>query len=191
MTPPVTHPVPTQDRHPNLSVPLPGLWPVAVRTAELTRGSLLRCGPGVRPAGWPDTPRVRLAALDPWIAPGHIAVLTTAAWVWGVISEPGHPLHTTTAGRRRGPRNAPPGVRVHQFWTPDADTVQFGAAAVTTPGRTLCDLLRLTEEFTRLHRRACRLLRYRLAWDTPRISAALASGAAPYRARALERLRQL
>ena len=75
------------------------LWPEALRSAELRRGTLVACGPGVRGVGWPDSPRVRLAALAPWLSGGRVAAFRTAAWVWGAAREPGRPLRVTTVGR--------------------------------------------------------------------------------------------
>ncbi len=74
-------------------------WPEAVRSAELRAGSLVRCGPGYRPVGWPETPRVRAAALAPWLGAGRTAVLGTAAWIWGAAREPGSPLEIATEAR--------------------------------------------------------------------------------------------
>lgn len=181
-------------RHPSpgkLRVPDTAHWPAAVRSAELRRGSLVPCGPGVRPVGWPDTPRVRLAALRPWLPTGTIAVFMTAAWVWDACPAPGRPLHVSMAGRRARPRTPPLGVRVHQFRAPATDTVAFGSGATTTRRRTLCDLLRLSEDFAREHRLACRVLRLQTAWGDAEIADALARGPAPHRQRAFERLREL
>lgn len=74
-------------------------WPEAVRSAELRAGSLVRCGPGYRPVGWPETPWVRAAALAPWLGAGRTAVLGTAAWIWGAAREPGSPLEVATEAR--------------------------------------------------------------------------------------------
>lgn len=166
-------------------------WPDAVRSAELQRGTLVRCGPGVRLVSWPETPRVRLTAIAPWLGAEHIAILQTAAWVWGAARSPGRPLELSTQHRRRTRAESPVGTLVHQYAYATNATVRFGDFEVTTPLRTITDLLRLPEDFTRVHRLACRLLLLSPEIDRALISTALGSGPPPHRRRARDRLREL
>lgn len=182
-------------------------WPEAVRSAELLRGSVVRCGPGVRPLGWPDTPVVRLCALAPWsLDQDLIAIGRTAAWVWDAARTPGAPLEfSTSRGRRPRPEAAGPRV-VRQFGYADDRVIRLGEHLVTDPLQTLCDLLRLAASLSPGDRVACRLLRVRVgaqvaaagpAYDPPAepapdpVREALAAGPRTGRARALARLEAL
>ena len=131
-------------------------WPLAVRSAELLRGTLVRCGPGVRPIGRPETPESRIAAAAPWLQ-DRIACGATAAWVWGARPHPGPALHCATRHRRRPPAVLPPGVVVHQLTLDAEDVVEVAGRAVTAPLRTAVDLLK-SVEFDRPERAAVRLL---------------------------------
>lgn len=175
-------------RPPPAPVPLPSRWPVAIRSAELLRGTLVRCGPGVRPVGWPETPRVRLAALDTWLDPGRIAILLTAAWVWGFARAPDSPLELATPQRKRPGALTPTGAVLHQHRYEAGSIQELGGFWVTTPARTLTDMLRLSEPFSGAHRIACRLILVSTPLSREQVHAALREQAAPFRRRARERL---
>lgn len=147
MTPPLPNP-PTLEHLPS-----------SVIHAALLRGDIVRCGPGVRPIGWPETPRVRAHALT--LAPGRVASHLTAAWVWGAARHPGVPLHATVTDRRRRDPVRDAALALHHRPCPELDLVRFGATAVTTPRRTLIDLLHepgAEDGFPQTARIACRLL---------------------------------
>lgn len=133
-------------------------WPLAERSLETQQGTLVRCGPGLRLASWPETPRVRAAAIAPWLRPEYVATHVTAAWIWGAWRVPDEPLEFSTQhGRRAGfPRDR--GYLLRQLSLAPEDVRVFGEQCVTSPERTVFDLLRTTEPFTRLHRIACRIL---------------------------------
>lgn len=175
--------------------PRTDLWPVAVRSAELLRGSLIRCGPGVRPAGWPETPRVRLAALAPFLCTpllhSRVAVARmSAAWVWGTAKGPGTPLRLTALGGMRRPESLAD-VVVHELGCTAAETVRFGDFRVTSPIRTVYDLLYQRGPFTASRITACRLL-LRLAPDGySAVAAAVEARRRPYREEARSRLARL
>lgn len=165
-------------------------WPEAVQFAEHLRGTLVRCGPGFRGAGWPDTPRVRAAALGAWLTPDRIAVRMTAAWVWGACREPGRPLEFSTVGRRRPThRGTAPDIVLHQFAyaEPELQRLDEGLV-VTTPEQTACDLLRVPGPFPLSHRVAVRLLGCMSEGGIETIRERIASGRPQYRATALARL---
>ncbi|WP_449282575.1 hypothetical protein [Leucobacter sp.] len=133
-------------------------WPEAVRSAELLRGSLVRCGPGVRGAGWPETPRVRAAALAPWLTSDRIAIRMSAAWIWGAARRPDAPLELSTADRRRPDHGPHRDHLLHQFAYDRSALRTLDGFAVTEPEQTVYDLLRMPHGFARRHLVACRLL---------------------------------
>lgn len=120
----------------------------AVRSAELLRGSLVRCGPGVRGVGWPETSGVRALALPHPDAGGHelVAVAYTAAWVWGAEWNNDSPIVFSTLQRMRFLRTAIAPLHVREYAIAPSDTVAICGVRVTTPERTVYDLLYLDED---------------------------------------------
>lgn len=133
-------------------------WPPAVRSAELIRGTLVRCGPGLRPVAWPDTPRVRLAALAPWLGRDRVPTHLTAAWIWGAAAHPGSPMQLAVRGGTRRPEFTPRDVHVRSLSFGADELTLFGSYAVTSPVRTVCDLLRTRQNPDLATQVACRLL---------------------------------
>lgn len=166
-------------------------WPQAVRSAELLRGSLVRCGPGVRAVGWPETPRVRAAALAPWLTPDRIAIRMSAAWIWGAARRPDPMLELSTAGRRRPAHRARRDHLLHQFAYPETAVRALDGFAVTDPEQTIYDLLRLPHAFGHRHRLACRLLLGMVADGRTGIERRLELQHPHYRAVARARLERL
>ena len=105
------------------------------------RGDLVRCGQGVRPVGWPDSARVRAHALSGQVAPGRIASHLTAAWVWGAARHPGTSLQATVTRRRRRHPARDSGITLVHRPCAEEELARFGPVAVTTPRRTLIDLI--------------------------------------------------
>lgn len=132
--------------------------PVAVQHSLRLRGALVSCGPGLRGVGWPETPSVRLIALAPWLEHDSIASHLTAAWVWGAARAPGSPLHLTLRAGRRAPVHDTPQVRFHEQPVQENEKRCFGQLAVTSPLRTLVDLLYAPSPHSREEQVACRLL---------------------------------
>ena len=178
-------------RRPRLVLPAIDEWPEAVRSAERIRGSLVACGPGIRPVGWPETPRVRLAALAPWLGTRYVAIRLTAAWVWGAAKHPGSPIECSTHGRKRAPSFTSPGLTVYEHMLTSDDICRIGVQCVTTPTRTLCDLLRSASPHHITERVACRLLLARHPGGRAAVHTALNTGARRYRRIATARLREL
>ncbi len=183
-------------RIPRRTPPALGRWPVAVIAAERLRGSLVSCGPGYRPIGWPENPRIRLAALEASVLLGHsdvrlIAVSSTAAWVWGVARAPRTPLEFSTQRRQRYPHIPPPGVVIHEYALDTCDASWFGGLGVAAPIRVICDLLRTPGEFSRSDRVACRLLLLRIDRARHAVTEALQRGPLRHRQVALRRLAAL
>ena len=173
------------------AVPRFDRWPPAVRSAELLRGSLVRCGPGVRPVGWPETPRTRATALAPWLTPDRVAIRMSAAWVWGAARQPDAPLELSTAGRRRPDHGAHRDHLLRQFAYDESALRRFDGFAVTDPEQTVYDLLRIPEGFTRRHRVACWLLLQLVPDGRAGVEERLEHQHAHYRALARSRLARL
>ncbi|WP_146120021.1 hypothetical protein [Leucobacter massiliensis] len=166
-------------------------WPEAVRSAELMRGTLLRCGPGVRLAAWPETPRVRAAALAPWLTPDRIAIRMVAAWVWGAARDPGRPLEFSTAGRRRPSAQRRSELVLRQYHYPEGTVVPLDGLLVTVPEQTVYDLLRSPGDFGDRQRLACRLLAQLVSGGRAGLAARLEQQHAQFRALARRRLAEL
>ncbi|MBK0421198.1 hypothetical protein JD292_03760 [Leucobacter sp. CSA2] len=166
-------------------------WPEAVRSAELLRGALVRCGPALRGAGWPECPEVRLRAITGVIGPGRVAIGTTAAWVWGALREPCAPLEAAMPDRRRPPHEHRPGVRTRQLRIDQEDIVALGGATVTSRLRTVLDLLRSEESLDPRVRVAVRLLALTVPGGRDRIAEVLRAGPRSGSIRALARCAEL
>lgn len=173
------------------AVPLVDHWPQAVRSVELLRGTLVRCGPGLRRAGWPETPRVRTAALAPWLGSDRIAIRMSAAWIWGAARSPGPPLEFSTAGRRRPDRRVHRDHLLYQFGYADDALRYLDGFAVTAPEQTVYDLLRMPDGFTDRQRVACRLLLQLVPGGRAGLQERLALQHSQHRALARKRLEAL
>lgn len=167
------------------------LWPVAVRSAEQLRGSLTRCGPGVRGVGWPETPRTRAAALRPLPHGGLIASHESAAWVWGALREPGSMLHFTVPNGRRRPIRSHPLTVIHELRLHEGDVTHFTHCAATTPLRTALDLLTAGRELSPAAQVACRLLARLTEGGVERLAERLSRRHAPGNRSAMIRFQQL
>jgi hypothetical protein len=164
------------------------LLPPAVRSAERLHGSLVPCGPGFRPVGWPNTPRIRAAALTGHCAPNTTAVLDVAAWVWGTRRAPSYPLDIARKGGGTATERFNPMLRVHDLHFRTGEVIAFGKIRVSTPQRTLYDLLRLKSEFSAIERASCRLLLQLVPGGVATIIERISTHASPHRKRALARL---
>lgn len=167
-------------------------WSPAVMSAELARGTLVRCGPGVRLASWPDTAEVRAQVLRRVIGSTLMPILMSAAWVWGCARTPGSPLVCATVGATR-PKLADGGtpLQVHEFRYPDSDLSNCGTIVLPSPVRTACDLLRLSTELTLEIVIAARLLALRAELDREAWEVALLNGPSKDRIRAFRRVAAL
>lgn len=120
--------------------------PDAVISGQLWHGTLSRCGPGVRGTGWPETPMVRAQTL-PFLVGAHplVAVLQTAAWVWGYEWVNTLPAAFSTVNAKRFLHQVPPRCRVYEFNILDHHMYQMGDVLVTSPERTVYDFLYLAD----------------------------------------------
>lgn len=146
---------------PHPEVPRVDHWPQALRSAATLTGTLVKCGPGLRPVAWPETPAARCAAIGGQLSDRYAAIEDTAAWVWGARRSPGSPLRLATLGGRAPAsfeRRASEDVLVSTFRLLPEDLVAIAAFAVTSRARTAFDLLRAPTQFGAARRVACRLL---------------------------------
>ena len=117
-------------------------WPQALKSAAVRQGTLIEVGPGYRPASWPDTPATRCASIGSLLTERFAAAVYTAAWVWGACESPGTPLTFITRGGRVPPLAGTQGVSLREFTLRDEDLFYIGKFAVTTPPRTVFDIVR-------------------------------------------------
>lgn len=163
---------------------------MALQSAALIQGTAVRCGPGIRLVSWPETPSVRAAAISRCFDGDGIAVHRTAAWIWGATRDPGQILEFTIVRGRVHDRPRDDGVRMHQYQIREAQVSRVGGLAVTTPLRTVYDLLRATE-FGRTERLACRTILVRLPTGREDLREFLSGTPRPYNRRVLQRLEAL
>lgn len=164
------------------------LWPATVRSAGRLHGTLVPCGPGVRGIGWPETPRVRAGALAGTLTRGQTATRMTAAWLWGAARDPGRPLSAHTRAGDWRSRADSVTVRTSEFRFAPGDVVQLGPCRVSTPARTILDLLYAPAPFGTAERVACRLLAHRVTGGLAAIQEHLHTHRRPYRREAVTRL---
>jgi hypothetical protein len=154
------------------------------------RGALLPCGPGVRGVAWPDTPRVRLAALGSWLRGDFAASHLTAAWVWGATEDPPRPL-TIAAPAGRHTRPVQPEVRYYELRFAPDDLVKLGDFTATAPLRTVLDLLHDQERFDRVEQAASVQLLDSLGMPAERLLGLLEHRRRPHVRLARSRLEEL
>lgn len=163
-------------------------WPVAMQYAFHLRGALLRCGPGFRGAGWPETPCVRLCSLGSWLGQGRCASHLTAAWVWDASDEPGTPLSIAALAGRRGTLNSLENVRKHELRLATDEVQAFEDLWVTTPLRTAVDLLHDSEVFSAQQQTAVSRLMRQIPGGKEHLLACLSARRRPHRRLAESRL---
>ena len=128
------------------------MWPFLyfaddrLSTAELTAarldGDLVEVGEAFMPADAVETRELRAASFRSIGGPERAVTHASAAWVHGAIPDP--PLiHTLQrAGRRRAAFPVDARIRVRDVALPAGDVELISGVAVTTPVRTLVDLVR-------------------------------------------------
>jgi len=167
------------------------LWPEPVRLAWRLSGALVPCGPGVRGIGWPENPVVRLAALAPWFTAHQVATHRTAAWVWGAARSIGESIELSMLPGYRRPIGTPAELRIRELRGLPEDAIHLGQFLVTSPRRTILDLLYQPESFDRRDVITCRLLSQRVPGGLQHIADHIAEHRRPHRSRAQQRLRGL
>lgn len=115
--------------------------PIAELSACLLDGEVEAVLDGMRPIDTVDDPVSRSHALRGILGDGYIPMGRTAAWVYGVPAV-GEPVLTVCCDReRRVQRRLPRAVRVRELLLKSGDTVRIGPLAVTSPLRTVFDLI--------------------------------------------------
>ncbi|WP_017794110.1 hypothetical protein [Leucobacter salsicius] len=168
-----------------------GGWPVAVRSAELARGTLVACGPGVRLVSWPETAEARAYAATQAIGDQLMPVMMAAAWVWGCARDPGLPFLCSTRGRARPKLQYSPELHVHEYRYAGSDLEACGEVTLPSPARTACDLVRLSAELSATTVITIRLLLLRAGLSREEWRHELMRGPGRSRVRALQRLEEL
>lgn len=115
-------------------------------TAACLDGDLVGLGEGFVPADTIETAAMRAASLRPLVGERMAATHRSAAWVHGLIDEVPvrHDLQRISAHRLHEPVDRRFVYRDPRI--PDEDLVRLGGVPVTTPGRTIADLARGTDE---------------------------------------------
>lgn len=131
--------------------------PRAVLSAECLRGNLVRCGPGYRHISWQECPAVRLYAIGDRIGHKTTASGKTAAWVWGAMVSDGVHVHANVLPSVRFPSETN-NVELSFCRLQKTDVVSIGEYFVTTPLRTLLDLLYFEDPITPDLLTACKTL---------------------------------
>ena len=116
------------------------LSPQELNAARLD-GLLVEIGEGYMPADLPEDAGARAAALSPILTPGYAASGPTAAWVHGVGDAPPSRHHIQRAVDHRPRIEQRREVIAHEGRIPPADLIFVAAVPVTTPLRTLTDLV--------------------------------------------------
>ncbi|MHA3683253.1 hypothetical protein ACXR2T_11850 [Leucobacter sp. HY1910] len=166
-------------------------WAPAVVSAELARGTLVRCGPGVRLAAWPETREARAEALLRVIGGQLMPVLLAAAWVWGSARSTGSPIVCALRAGARPKLKHQPLFQVHEYRYPAHDLVHCSNLLLPSPLRTACDLVRIPAEFGAPLRAATRLLVLREGISRESWERAIQAGPGRNRVRALRRVAEL
>jgi hypothetical protein len=88
-----------------------------------------------------DVPWRRARALVDVFGDEFVVAGRSAAWVWGALAcAPA--THEAIGETRRTKRDVPVGMRVRSVVLSEGDTVDFGVVAVTSPVRTIVDVVR-------------------------------------------------
>lgn len=104
-------------------------------------GLLVEVGEGYMPADLPEDAGARASALAPILSPGYAASGPTAAWVHGIGDAPPQRHHLQRAVDRRPRVELRRNVVVHEGQVAPNDLLFVAAVPVTTPLRTLTDLV--------------------------------------------------
>lgn len=164
--------------------------PQAVQSALRLRGALVPCGNGVRGVAWPETPTVRLSTLASVLAPDLVASFMTAAWVWGAHPAPPMP-HSVSSNTRRNQRQSSSSVSYSELRLVEGDMKSLGVLRVTTPSRTLFDLLARRQPFTQEEFDACVRLAESIGESLPAFETQLSKVRRPHVILARQRLREV
>jgi hypothetical protein len=122
--------------------------PIAELCAARLDGELYGVDAAFAPVDTPFTTHTRAAALGAWAHGRLIAEQHTAAWVWGALSDPPerHEFCARIDRRTRPPFGSAFSVR--EVVIDESEIAHLAGMRVTSPLRTVIDLVRFTPQFT-------------------------------------------
>ena len=132
----------------------------------------------------------RALALLPGLHDRLIAERHTAAWVWGALDTPPAPHEFCTALDARVTRRPTPHVLIREVVLNESDTVVVSGVSVTSPRRTVADLLRFTETWTPGDRDIVRRLLDAGSLVASDVTEELGRHKLPHKRRAVQRLHE-
>ncbi|HUH52979.1 MAG TPA: hypothetical protein VLZ31_02915 [Microbacteriaceae bacterium] len=176
----------------SLAPPNYSLLPRSVINAELLLGSVVKCGPGVLGVGWPDSATARAATFKAFDPHDLVVVKESAAFVWGYEWRTSQMIEFSTLNAKRHLEPPPLNTVIHEYSIVDTETVSLAGVLVTTPLRTIYDLIYTSDEaFKTAAEHACIFLINKFSIQISDILAMLHSIRRPYRNRARRRVTQL
>lgn len=176
----------------NYAPPNYHLLPQPVLNAELLLGSLIKCGPGFRGVGWPDSPLVRAYATRHKNPNNLVLVLGTAAFVWGFNWAEGQNVELSTLNGKRHLTPPEVGANIYEFSITKPQTHDLADILVSSPLRTFYDLLYVSEEdFWEYGMKQAYFLKHKYTLSTPQILNLLNKNKRPHRNRAYLRARKI
>ena len=142
--------------------PLPRLLsprdlPEAELRAAVLDGELYALGDRWSSVADPDDAEARARSVLSESSSRTIAARRTAAWIWGACAAPPPDLQCLVSSSARS-RGAPSGSRVSEVRIDDDEVVRLGGVLVTSPARTVLDLLRLSDPHGEAEELALRVL---------------------------------
>ena len=93
------------------------------------------------------SPEQRASALALNLGERLIAERHSAAWVWGGLDKPPTPHEFCVAHNARVTRRPVPHLTVREVVLAEGDVIEIGGVAVTSPRRTIADLVRFSEQW--------------------------------------------
>jgi hypothetical protein len=126
----------------------PAVLPLAELHAARLDGELYRVGDAFATVDTPDTAELRAAAFRLSAPRAAVADRSTAAWIHGARAGPPSPLQVCVDSAHRVSARSLHGLDVRQCILARGDVVRLGDAQVTSPLRTVVDLLRTVSRFT-------------------------------------------
>ncbi|GAA3585028.1 hypothetical protein GCM10022198_05410 [Klugiella xanthotipulae] len=157
-------------------------------SAAVLQGELVPCGLAFLTAGTTDTPIVRAKTMSVGLSPAATLERFSAAWVYACTRELEIPVALCVSTRQRKRLSYPVPFTSRQVVLAEKERLLLGGVSVTTPLRTVCDILLVEETWSVRERVTCRLITQRYLLEFDRIHAALEAGRHPRRQRALKRL---
>ena len=104
-------------------------------------GLLVEVGEGYMPADLPEDAAARATSLSPILVPGFAVCGPSAAWVQGAGDAPPSRHHLQRVSERRPRVTSADHVVIHERRIDSAEVMLIDGIAVTTPVRTLTDLV--------------------------------------------------